>query len=185
MDIATAQRILGSHGFPCGAPDGAAGPATQSALSLYQAAYNGPGGWLGIDGKFGPQTADALQWTQDNNALVSYFSVAELACHHCGLAYVKRELLSALFKLRQEHGPLTILDAYRCPAHNAAVGGAPNSQHVLGLAADPAGVSIAEVLPLRAFSGIGTPDHRRATHLDVRTNVSASNPAIFFDKSTG
>jgi len=36
---------------------------------------------------------------QDINALVSYFTVPEVACHDCGLACVKRELLSALFKL--------------------------------------------------------------------------------------
>lgn len=36
---------------------------------------------------------------QGNGALVGYFTVAEVACHHCGLACVKRELLSALFKL--------------------------------------------------------------------------------------
>ena len=36
---------------------------------------------------------------QDNSALVSYVTIAEVACHHCGLACVKRELLSALFKL--------------------------------------------------------------------------------------
>ena len=41
----------------------------------------------------------SLQWMQGNSALVGYFTVAEVACHHCGLACVKRELLSALFKL--------------------------------------------------------------------------------------
>jgi zinc D-Ala-D-Ala carboxypeptidase len=185
MDVTEAQRILNSHGFPCGAVDGIAGATTKGALMRFQQAYNGPGGWLDTDGVLGPKTADALQWTQDNNALVSYFSVPEVACHHCGLAYVKRELLSALFKLREAHGPVTILDAYRCPAHNSSIGGAANSQHVLGLACDPVGISIAEVLPLKAFTGIGTPDHRRATHLDVRTNVSPVNPAIFFDASQG
>ena len=35
----------------------------------------------------------------NNNALVSYFTIPEVASHECGLACVKRELLSALFKL--------------------------------------------------------------------------------------
>jgi hypothetical protein len=99
MDIATAQRILNARGFPCGAADGVAGPTNRYQLALFQAAYCGPGGWLAIDGQFGPQTANVLQWMQGNSALVSYFTIPEVACHDCGLACVKRELLSALFKL--------------------------------------------------------------------------------------
>ena len=32
--------------------------------------------------------------------------------------------------------PINLTNAYRCPAHNKAVGGVKNSQHVLGKAAD-------------------------------------------------
>jgi len=39
------------------------------------------------------------------------------------------------------------------------------------------------VLPLGEFAGIGTPDYKEAIHLDVRTNVSQSNPVILFDAS--
>jgi DNA-binding NarL/FixJ family response regulator len=39
-----------------------AGPTNRYQLALFQAAYCGPGGWLAIDGQFGPQTANALQW---------------------------------------------------------------------------------------------------------------------------
>jgi uncharacterized protein YcbK (DUF882 family) len=34
------------------------------------------------------------------------------------------------------HRPLVVLSAYRTQAHNKAVGGAPNSQHLLGRALD-------------------------------------------------
>jgi zinc D-Ala-D-Ala carboxypeptidase len=37
---------------------------------------------------------------------------------------------------RAEFGPLRISSGYRCPALNAAVGGVPTSEHVLGCAAD-------------------------------------------------
>ena len=32
--------------------------------------------------------------------------------------------------------PIVVNDGYRCPLHNASVGGAPNSQHIHGEAAD-------------------------------------------------
>lgn len=137
MDVRTAQEILNNHGFPCGTPDGVAGQLTAGAIGHFQLAYDGDGGWLTIDGKFGPQTANALQWVQDHDALVTYFSIQEVACHHCGRAYVQRNLLSAMFKLRQAIGPVACLDAYRCPIHNADVGGANNSQHLAGEGFDP------------------------------------------------
>ena len=76
-----------------------------------------------------------------------YFSDAELMCHgadqgdcSCGedTAYrVNPRLLELLDQLRENvGGPLELSCAYRCPAHNAAVGGVEYSQHVLGNAAD-------------------------------------------------
>ncbi len=68
-------------------------------------------------------------------------------------------------------------DAYRCPVHNAAVGGAAHSQHVEGAAADvriyglsPANLEeIARMVP--AIKGIGrsTPP-MKYLHLDVRAD---------------
>lgn len=76
-----------------------------------------------------------------------YFSPEELMCHgagqgHCDCGvdtagYVSPRLLEFLDRLRENiGGPLEISCAYRCPAHNAAVGGVANSQHVYGTAAD-------------------------------------------------
>src|SRR3954468_1889387 len=64
---------------------------------------------------------------QGNSALVGYFTVAEVACGQA----------------RQGHGPVTTLDAYRCPARNEAVRGTPASQHKLGLGSRPAPASAA------------------------------------------
>mgnify|MGYP006282664041 CR=1 FL=1 len=48
-----------------------------------------------------------------------------------------KELAKNLQKLRDHFGePIHINSAYRSPAHNARVGGSPNSQHLLGKAAD-------------------------------------------------
>lgn len=66
-----------------------------------------------------------------------HFSVAELACHHCGLQGVKKAMIDFLEDVRNEIGePLYVTSGYRCPTHNAEVGGASNSYHAKGLAAD-------------------------------------------------
>ena len=76
-----------------------------------------------------------------------HFSAEELMCHgasqgHCGCGpetanNVSPLLLEKLEALRAMiGGPIEISCAYRCPAHNAEVGGVPNSQHVDGTAAD-------------------------------------------------
>lgn len=47
------------------------------------------------------------------------------------------ELCAILLEpLRRRFGPVRVLSGYRCPALNAAVGGAANSQHLRGEAAD-------------------------------------------------
>lgn len=68
-----------------------------------------------------------------------HFSESELSCHCCGrgVEKISPRLLELLEQLRANiGGPLEISCAYRCPKHNAEVGGVPNSQHVLGTAAD-------------------------------------------------
>lgn len=74
--------------------------------------------------------------------------------------------------------PITVLSAYRTPAHNARVGGAPKSQHVQGRALDlrvPDGMTLdtfeATVRALCATTkirGIGRYPRKRSLHIDVR-----------------
>lgn len=66
-----------------------------------------------------------------------YFKPSETRCKdNCGMD-VQPGFLKRLDELREKVGhPLTLTSAARCPAHNAKVGGAANSQHVHGLAAD-------------------------------------------------
>lgn len=112
--------------------------------------------------------------------LSPHFVRSEIACHHCGAMPNVDGLLKALESLRGAlGGPLRILDAYRCPVHNAAVGGVSNSQHLYGLAFDPATtLNLAWVQSLRIFSGIG---HRgsRVTHLDLRHERPDTNPTRY------
>ncbi len=69
--------------------------------------------------------------------LSPHFSIAEFACHDCGRCSIDGTFLAALEQLRSlGPEPIDIDDGYRCPEHNAAVGGVSDSQHILGKAAD-------------------------------------------------
>lgn len=115
-----------------------------------------------------------------------YFSAEEMMCHgaaqgdcNCGVEsanMVDDRFLELLDQLRENvGGPLEVSCMYRCPAHNAAVGGVPNSQHALGTAADVQTPNYphcntpeqlkwyAEQLP---FDGVGLYDW--GVHVDVR-----------------
>jgi Peptidase M15 len=70
---------------------------------------------------------------------VDHFSDRQFACRHCGkLVKIDPELKTKLEQLRQLVGDrkIYIVSGYRCPEHNKAVGGAKNSQHLYGKAAD-------------------------------------------------
>lgn len=105
-----------------------------------------------------------------------HFLESELACHcGCGVNGTVQELLDALEAFRSLVGaPVTLDCAYRCPAHNAKIGGAPKSQHVLGRAADVKvkGKTARDLygiaLQVPAIRGLGVDDHKQYLHLDVR-----------------
>lgn len=68
-----------------------------------------------------------------------YFDESEQVCKCCGMGADKISpvLLNRLDRLRETYGkPIYVSCMYRCPDHNAKVGGVSNSQHVLGAAAD-------------------------------------------------
>lgn len=79
-------------------------------------------------------------------------------------------LLVVLEIMRRDagHKPLRIVSGFRCPAHNAEVGGVASSQHLAGRAVDiPDGyVTVAEAAAAGA-QGIGDRDGW-AVHVDVR-----------------
>ncbi|MDP1669635.1 YcbK family protein [Phaeovulum sp.] len=65
------------------------------------------------------------------------FSPAEIACRGTGALKLDTEAMNALQALRDALGkPLIVFSAYRSPAHNKAVGGAPASKHMDGTAFD-------------------------------------------------
>jgi uncharacterized protein YcbK (DUF882 family) len=104
--------------------------------------------------------------------LTTHFSRHEFVCRHCGrLTGPAPQLLGVLEELRARVGrPLRIVSGYRCAVHNAAVGGATGSQHLLGTAADiPRGYADARTAQECGARGVGT-SGAWATHVDVRTN---------------
>ena len=65
------------------------------------------------------------------------FSPAEIACRGTGRLKLHPEALDTLQALRDRLGkPLIVRSAYRSPAHNRAVDGAPRSKHMDGTAFD-------------------------------------------------
>ncbi|WP_296643473.1 YcbK family protein [Roseinatronobacter sp.] len=65
------------------------------------------------------------------------FSPAEIACRGTGQLKLHPEALDRLQALRDRLGkPLILRSAYRSPAHNKAVKGAPRSKHMDGTAFD-------------------------------------------------
>jgi uncharacterized protein YcbK (DUF882 family) len=121
-----------------------------------------------------------------------HFLLAEFACSHCRWPRAHRQLVRGLETLRGRwypHGGMAIVSGYRCAVHNAAIGGARNSQHLYGRAADipPYGdggdlVTVAAVATLRLFGGLEyQPAYagRGCTHVDVRAGGDVNNPAVF------
>jgi hypothetical protein len=194
------QRDLTALGFPCGAIDGLNGPATRTAVARFQLAY----GWrnIAVDGQYGPQTVAALGQVRDSGRLSPNFTVAECRSKGDGTAWVHRDLLGALERLRASVGrPLGLVSAWRDPAHNRRVGGARTSQHTFGASPELRAVQsrlmsgahlfagraadfnrgyirLQDCLRLQLFSGVG---HRDGwvTHVDVRTTATPQNPSVW------
>ena len=108
------------------------------------------------------------------------FTRKEFACKcGCGFDTVDWALVEALQQVRDiSSRPVIINSACRCKNHNADVGGSPDSQHLLGKAADiqisghkPHTVlAIVKTIPSFQNGGIG--EYQTFTHCDVRNGKS-------------
>lgn len=70
-------------------------------------------------------------------ALSKNFNADEFVCKCCGYALIAMDLVHALEWIRLKLGiPVKLNRGYSCPKHNAEVGGARLSRHLVGCAAD-------------------------------------------------
>jgi zinc D-Ala-D-Ala carboxypeptidase len=163
-------------------------------LRRFQAAYG-----LAADGIAGPATYSRLYALQDGDCTPAHFSYAEMddGCGGSGFdggavseATARSNALRTMWKLEaMRHAlgdrPLIVTSAFRSRSCNAAVGGASNSRHLYGDAADLVSsyyslCTLARQARSHGFRGIlgpGYPGHNDHTHVDHRSSRFWSAPS--------
>ncbi|WP_158892004.1 D-Ala-D-Ala carboxypeptidase family metallohydrolase [Amycolatopsis anabasis] len=133
------------------AVDGKFGPGTEAAVKRFQRAYG-----LTADGVAAATTHAKLNALESADGSTAHFEFAEFHSKDgsgfsggkVGAATVKENVRRLMYKLeavRVKIGnkPMNINSGFRSIAHNSSVGGAPNSQHLYGIAADFASSGVA------------------------------------------
>ncbi len=158
------------------------GWVTGEPVRRYQQAFygRGRGDWLATDGVAGPVTFKTLQeW---GTRLSVDFQANEFADRGTGRNWVDRELVGGVQMLRERTGrPLHIISGCRGPVRNAAVGGAPRSQHLVGRAADISPAPPQKLVRgLRYFTGLGLAGKGSVVrHVDVREGATPDKPVVW------
>lgn len=180
------QRALRLLGWPIKV-DGLAGTQTTRAVRDFQRGY--AFSTLVAGGGVGPRTAAALRTSIRHGGRCSqHFTFRSFRSPGDGWIRLDRALARGLEAYCEAlDAPVTILSGHRDPEWNAAHGGLPDSQHLLGTAADvePA-MPLEDVHALRVFSGIGyDPDTGLVHHVDVRHcgpqagGATVAHPAVW------
>ena len=192
--VREAQELLRRIGWPIQV-DGNHGPRTREAVTDFKRGFNlygrskddGIEPFHTIDGRIGPVTLKRMRWSANHNGRCSrHFTYRECRSKGNGWIKVHRALLQGMEEYRDVvgHGvDLSTFSVYRDPAHNIAVGGASQSQHVYGNGVDLVPeLSPDRVKAMKRFSGIGIQRaSNKVRHVDVRhvgpNNTTGGTPA--------
>ena len=190
-----AQRLLRRCGWPIEV-DGIKGPQTRRAIRDFKRGYAFRPSFRRYGHRVGPFTSRRLRKsarlggrTSPHFRFVEFASLTRGGCRGTGWIEVKKELVRGLERYRRVAGrPVPVVSGFRDPGKNLCVGGASNSQHLYGNAADlPPVLGWERVRTLRAFSGIGVQGSSgQVRHVDVRhvgpnpTGGSPRNPTVWF-----
>ena len=174
IKVVELQADLCKAGFDPGSHDGIFGPRTEQAVKAFQKANS-----LKVDGIVGPVTQAKITERVNikpvlalDRQLSKNFNQREFACRHCGMVYVEPELITILQALRDTvNKPIKVTSGYRCPTHNKNIGGAAQSRHMQGQAADllVSGMTPAAVAQVAARVGAGGIGIYKSgfTHVDI------------------
>lgn len=121
----------------------------------------------------------AYHASEGSTLITPHFKVKEFACQDGSpIIFISKELVDLLEFFRTGYGsPLIVNSGYRTHSHNKKVGGAQNSMHMYGLAADvrPQSGSIDSFYKyvLSAANGkYGIGKYPSFVHIDVRAKPS-------------
>ncbi len=126
--------------------------------------------------------------------IVPFLDEQEYRCPCCGklppdfrwpVSGIYKQFLETFSSIRAARGkPIAINSAYRCPKHNAEVGGTPLSVHQWGLALDLDADSMQEVLRLRDIIVDTDKDLRIGTYMIRGTFIHIDMGYLIYPRVT-